>query len=145
MRQLADNVALAEQTVLDGFDGAVSRRVGMEINGTVLGEINFAVLSLGREEFSGVIAARDGHGVEPQRAKPSDRLGGLPVREIPRIGINGLVAHAAPFIFGSLEDRFLSSGIFRPAPILRTPASHEYRVCRLRVACRSDWLRDWQS
>ena len=68
MGQLADNVALGEKTVLDRFDRAIAREVGMEINGAVFGEIDFAVLSLGAEEFSGVIAARDGEYCDPARS-----------------------------------------------------------------------------
>src|SRR5690606_41486011 len=63
--ELFQHVTLAQKAVGKRLNGAVARRVGTEISGAILGEVDLARLAVRPQELAGVIAAGDGDGVEP--------------------------------------------------------------------------------
>ena len=94
--QLAQHVALANEPVRDRLDGAVARRIGVEIDRSVLGEIDLSGLAVRPHELAGVIAAGDRHRIEAEAAELLRGGFDAGFREIPGIGVNGLVAHRFP-------------------------------------------------
>ena len=88
-----DVVAGRKHRVFDRLDGAVAAKVRLEIDRPVLGEIDLAASAVGPQELARMVAASDRHGVEPKGEKPVDGRAHADLGDIPRIGVNGLVAH----------------------------------------------------
>ena len=63
---------LGDEGVGDRLDRAVALRIGAEIDGAVLREIDLAVVALRPDEFAGVIAAGERDGVEAERLEFGD-------------------------------------------------------------------------
>ena len=98
--QFAQNIALAEQPVGDRLYGAIARRIGVEIDRSVIGEIDLSGLAVRAHELAGVIAAGDRHRIEAEVAEFVCRGRDAGFRQIPGVGVNGLVAHRFPSLSG---------------------------------------------
>ena len=94
--QFAQYVAVAKRPVGHRLDGSVARRIGFEIDRPVVREIDLSCLAVRTHELAGMVAAGNRHRIQAKVAKLSH--GGLNAgfRQIPRIGVNGLVAHRSP-------------------------------------------------
>ena len=84
------------EPVGDGLDGAVAGRIGVEIDGSVIGEVDLAGLAVRAQELASVVTAGDRHRIEAEAAELACSGGDAGFREIPGIGVDGLVAHRSP-------------------------------------------------
>ena len=101
--QFAQHVTLAERSVGHRLDGAVARRIGLEIDRPVVGEIDLSRLTVRAHELAGMVAAGDRHRVEAEVAELLRGGRDAGFREIPGIGVNSLVAHRIPRISGGVR------------------------------------------
>src|SRR6185437_804612 len=78
-----------------GLDRAVALTLGREIDDAVLREIHLPRLAMRAQELPRMVAPCDGHGVKAERSEALERRGRAGLGEVPRVGVDGLVAHSA--------------------------------------------------
>ena len=97
VRKLAQDVLAGHNhRMRNRFDRAVPLRIRGEVNDAVLWKIHLSRFAMRTQEFARMIAPRNCHGVEPQRAEAVERGGRPDFGEVPSIGIDGPVAHPHP-------------------------------------------------
>ena len=94
--QLAQYVALAKRSIGHGLDGAVARRIGVEIDRPIVREIDLSRLAVRTHELAGMVASGNRHRIQAKVAELPRGGRDAGFREIPGIGVNGLVAHRSP-------------------------------------------------
>src|SRR5207344_1339762 len=94
--EFAENVALAEQLAGYRLDVAIAGRIGVEIDRSVIGEIDLSGLAVRAHELAGMIAAGDRYRIEAEIAEFVGRDSRAGFRQVPGIGVNRLVAHRFP-------------------------------------------------